>query len=117
DVDVRTARIFNTYGPRMRPNDGRVVPTFIRQSLSGEDLTVYGDGTQTRSFCYVDDEIRGLRQLMETEGLDGEVVNIGSRDEVTISELAKIILSIVDSASEITHKPLPKDDPKRRQPD
>lgn len=116
-VDIRTARIFNTYGPRMRPDDGRVVPTFIRQSLAGENLTVYGDGTQTRSFCYASDEIRGLRRLMETEGLSGEVVNIGSRDEVTIGQLANVILSIIDSSSDIIHKSLPKDDPQRRQPD
>lgn len=117
DIDVRTARIFNTYGPRMRKDDGRVVPTFIRQALNGEDLTVYGDGTQTRSFCFVKDEIRGLRRLMETDGLNGEVVNIGSDNEVTILELAKVILSAIESSSEITHEPLPKDDPERRQPD
>lgn len=117
DVDVRTARIFNTYGPRMRKDDGRVVPTFIRQALNGEDLTVYGDGTQTRSFCFVEDEIRGLRRLTETDGLNGEVVNIGSDDEVTILELAKVVLSAIESSSEITHEPLPKDDPERRQPD
>ena len=117
DIDVRTARIFNTYGPRMRQDDGRVVPTFIRQALNGENLTVYGDGTQTRSFCFVEDEIRGLRRLMETDGLSGEVVNIGSDHEITIKELAEVILSTVESSSEITHEPLPKDDPERRQPD
>ncbi|QAU12256.1 NAD-dependent epimerase/dehydratase family protein [Halorubrum sp. BOL3-1] len=117
DIDVRTARIFNTYGPRMRQDDRRVVPIFIRQALNGENLTVYGDGTQTRSFCFVEDEIRGLRRLMETNGLCGEVVNIGSDHEVTITELAEVILSAVESSSKITHKPLPKDDPERRQPD
>lgn len=117
DIDLRTARIFNTYGPRMRRDDGRVVPTFIRQALNGEDLTVYGDGTQTRSFCYVADEIRGLRRLMEVDGISGEVVNIGSDNEITIEELGGAILSAVESSSKITHEPLPKDDPERRQPD
>jgi UDP-glucuronate decarboxylase len=117
DIDIRTARIFNTYGPRMRQDDGRVVPTFIRQALNGDDLTVYGDGSQTRSFCFVDDEVRGLRQLMTSDSLSGEVVNLGSDREITIRNLANTIQSMVESSSEITHMPLPEDDPKRRQPD
>ena len=93
DLDVRTARIFNTYGPRMRPDDGRVIPNFVSQALSGRDLTVYGDGSQTRSFCYADDMVRGLRTLMDTEGLQGEVINLGNEREITIMELAETILS------------------------
>jgi UDP-glucuronate decarboxylase len=117
NVDVRTGRIFNTYGPRMRPDDGRVVPTFVSQALSGEDLTIYGDGTQTRSFCYVDDMVTGLRALMDGEGLGGEVFNLGRRNEITIKTLAKKILELTRSESELTYEPLPKDDPSRRQPD
>lgn len=117
DLDVRTVRIFNTYGPRMRPDDGRVVPTFLSQAIAGEDLTVYGDGTQTRSFCYVSDMIDGLRALMEREGLQGEVVNLGNEREVTIRQLAETVLDLVDTASGIRYEPLPKDDPQRRQPD
>jgi UDP-glucuronate decarboxylase len=117
DLDVRTARIFNTYGPRMRPNDGRVVPTFLAQALVGEDLTVYGSGTQTRSFCYVTDLIEGLRALMDTDGLQGKVVNIGRTNERTVRELAEITLDICETDSEIIHEPLPEDDPQRRCPD
>jgi UDP-glucuronate decarboxylase len=117
DLDVRTARIFNTYGPRMRPDDGRVIPNFLSQALDGRDLTVYGDGSQTRSFCYVDDLVGGLRALMETDGLQGEVVNLGSDDEITILDLAEVILDLCDTSSEITHEPLPEDDPARRRPD
>lgn len=117
DLDVRTARIFNTYGPRMHPNDGRVISTFIRQALNGEDLTVYGEGSQTRSFCYVDDEIRGLRALMDKSGLSGEVINVGNETEITITELADIVISMVGSDSDIVYEPLPDDDPQRRKPD
>jgi UDP-glucuronate decarboxylase len=117
DLDVRTARIFNTYGPRMRPDDGRVIPNFVSQALDGRDLTVYGDGSQTRSFCYVDDLIAGLRALMDTEGLQGEVVNLGSDDEITILDLAEELIDLCDTTSELTHEPLPEDDPGRRRPD
>lgn len=117
NVDTRTARIFNTYGPRMRPDDGRVIPTFIRQALEGEDLTVYGDGSQTRSFCYVDDLIRGLRALGQIKKLSGDVVNIGSTNEITITSLAEIVSDMADTSVDIVHEPLPEDDPQRRQPD
>ncbi len=116
NVDVRTVRIFNTYGPKMRPDDGRVVPTFIDQALSGNDLTVYGDGSQTRSFCYVDDLIHGLTQVMEQSELDHRVYNLGNENEITIKTLAKKILDIVNTNSSIVYKPLPEDDPERRKP-
>lgn len=116
-LDVRTVRPFNTYGPRMRPDDGRVIPTFVKQALLGEDLTVYGDGTQTRSFLYVSDQVRAMRRLLEQDGLSGEVVNVGSTNEITISQFADIVLSVTGSDSSITHKQLPKDDPERRRPD
>jgi dTDP-glucose 4,6-dehydratase len=115
DLDVRVARIFNTYGPRMRLDDGRVIPNFIRQALTGENLTVYGDGTQTRSFCYVDDMIAGLVSLYES-GVD-EPVNIGNADERTIVELAEVVLDVTGSDSEITHEALPPQDPQVRRPD
>lgn len=117
DLDVRTARIFNTYGPRMRPDDGRVIPNFVSQALAGRDLTIYGDGTQTRAFCFVEDLIRGLRKLMKTSGLQGEVVNIGSEQEVSINELAETVLSISDTDSGLTQESLPEDDPTKRRPD
>jgi UDP-glucuronate decarboxylase len=117
DIDVRTARIFNTYGPRMRVDDERVVPTFIRQALRGEDLTVYGDGKQTRSFCFVDDMIQGLRALMQSSGLQGEVLNLGRDNEVTIRSLADRVRSYCGTGSEVIHEPLPEDDPTRRCPD
>lgn len=116
-LDTRTARIFNTYGPRMRPDDGRVIPTFVRQALAGEDLTVYGDGTQTRSFCYVDDEIAGLTALMEEPDAAGTVVNIGDDREITIQTLAEIVVDVLGDESEIVYEPLPEDDPRRRCPD
>ena len=114
-VDTSIARIFNTYGPRMRPNDGRAVPTFVRQALEGKPLTVFGDGTQTRSFCYVDDLIRGLVALAES----GEhlPVNIGNPDEFTLNELAETVVRITGSKSDIVHEALPVDDPQVRQPD
>ncbi|MFL5965077.1 MAG: UDP-glucuronic acid decarboxylase family protein [Gaiellaceae bacterium] len=114
-VDTAIARIFNTYGPRMRPNDGRAVPTFVRQALEGKPLTVFGDGSQTRSFCYVDDLIRGLIALAES----GEhlPVNLGNPDEFTMNELADTVLRVTGSKSEVIHEALPVDDPQVRQPD
>ena len=115
-VDIRVARIFNTYGPRMLPDDGRVVSNFIVQALKGEDLTIYGDGTQTRSFCYVDELIDGLVGLMEQTNLVGPV-NIGNPGEFTILELAEMVIQKTESQSKITMHPLPGDDPLQRQPD
>jgi UDP-glucuronate decarboxylase len=115
-VDIRIARIFNTYGPRMLPDDGRVVSNFIMQALRGEDLTIYGDGTQTRSFCYVDDLIEGFVRLMNAPDLTGPV-NLGNPGEFTMLELAKKILSKVGGSSGLTFHDLPGDDPLQRQPD
>jgi dTDP-glucose 4,6-dehydratase len=114
-VDTSIARIFNTYGPRMRPSDGRAVPTFVRQALEGKPLTVFGDGSQTRSFCYVDDLIRGLVLLAES----GEhlPVNLGNPGEFTLNELAETVLRITGSKSELVYEALPVDDPQVRQPD
>lgn len=117
DVDVRTARIFNTYGSRMREDDGRVIPTFISQALAGDDITVYGDGTQTRSFCFVSDTIAGIRALANEAGFAGEVFNIGKQKEISIKRLAKLVVEMCDSNSEIVHSSLPEDDPQRRCPD
>ncbi len=114
-LDTRIVRIFNTYGPRMRLNDGRVVPNFIGQALRGEELTVYGNGSQTRSFCYVSDEIEGIYRLMMSDYT--LPVNIGNSEEHAILEFAKIILRITGSSSKITFKPLPVDDPRQRRPD
>ncbi len=114
-VDVRIVRIFNTYGPRMRPHDGRVISTLLSQALEGKQLTIYGDGTQTRSFCFVEDEVRGLLALLD--GDEVGPVNIGNPNEFTIRELADIILEVTGSSSEIVHEPLPVDDPVRRRPD
>lgn len=114
-VDTRIARIFNTYGPRMQLNDGRVVPNFMKQALNGDDLKVYGDGSQTRSFCYVSDEIEGfLRLARSSEHLP---VNIGNPTEFTIMECAQRVLTLTDSCSKIRFEPLPQDDPKQRRPD
>lgn len=115
-VDIRIARIFNTYGPRMLPNDGRVVSNFIVQALKGEPLTVYGKGSQTRSFCYVDDLVEGLIRLMDQETTVGPV-NLGNPDEFTILELAEQVRALTGSRSEIRFLPLPSDDPTQRQPD
>jgi UDP-glucuronate decarboxylase len=115
-VDIRIVRIFNTYGPRMLADDGRVVSNFIVQALKGDDITVYGDGSQTRSFCYVDDLIDGLVRMMEAEGFTGPV-NLGNPREFTILELAKKIIAMTGSRSKIVLKPLPSDDPTQRQPD
>jgi dTDP-glucose 4,6-dehydratase len=114
-VDTRIARIFNTFGPRMRPRDGRVVSNFIVQALNGEPLTIYGDGLQTRSFCYVSDEVDGLYRLF-MHG-DAEPTNIGNPDEFTVRELADMVLDLTGSRSPIECRPLPIDDPRVRQPD
>lgn len=114
-LDVRVARIFNTYGPRMRLDDGRVIPNFIRQALQGDDLTVYGDGEQTRSFCYVSDMVDGLLALYESE--IQTPVNIGNPDERTINELAEVVIEVTGSESGVTHEPLPPQDPQVRRPD
>lgn len=116
-VDVRIVRIFNTYGPKMAENDGRVVSNFIVQALKGEDITVYGDGSQTRSFCYVDDLVSGLVRLMENENGFIGPVNMGNNVETPIIEFAKIIIELTNSRSKIIHKPLPQDDPTQRKPD
>lgn len=115
-VDIRVVRIFNTYGPRMLPDDGRVVSNFIVQALQGKDLTIYGDGTQTRSFCYVDDLIEGFVRLMNHPSQTGPV-NIGNPGEFTMLELAEMVLKKVGGPSKVTHLPLPGDDPKQRRPD
>jgi dTDP-glucose 4,6-dehydratase len=114
-VDTRIARIFNTYGPRMQLNDGRVIPNFMKQALRGEDLTVYGDGSQTRSFCYVSDEIDGLLRLAKSS--EHLPVNIGNPTEFTILECAQQVLAVTGSKSKIRHEALPPDDPKQRRPD
>ncbi len=115
-LDGRIVRIFNTYGPRMRLDDGRVVPNFITQALSGKPLTIYGDGSQTRSFCYVSDMVRGIYLMMHA-GPKEEVVNLGNPDEMTVLELASVIKKMTGSASEIAFKPLPENDPLQRRPD
>jgi dTDP-glucose 4,6-dehydratase len=114
-LDTRLARIFNTYGPRMQVNDGRVVPNFMKQALRGEDLTVYGDGSQTRSFCYVSDEIDGLVRLAWSS--ETGPVNIGNPIEFTILECARTVLKVTGASSRIRHRPLPPDDPRQRRPD
>jgi dTDP-glucose 4,6-dehydratase len=114
-LETRIARIFNTYGPRMRLNDGRVIPAFIGQALRGEDLTVFGDGSQTRSFCYVDDQIEGIYRLLLSDY--SEPVNIGNPDEITIKQFAEEIIKLTDSDQKIIYEPLPEDDPLKRQPD
>jgi dTDP-glucose 4,6-dehydratase len=114
-VRTRIVRIFNTYGPRMRPNDGRAVCTFITQALGGEELTVYGDGSQTRSFCYVDDLVDGILRRLDLD--DPYPVNIGNPEEIPVVQLAREILELTGSSARIVHQPLPEDDPKRRRPD
>jgi dTDP-glucose 4,6-dehydratase len=114
-VDTRIARIFNTYGPRMRLNDGRVVPNFICQALRGKDLTIYGDGSQTRSFCYIDDLVEGIVRLLFSS--ETEPVNLGNPGEFTILEFARVILEVTGGKSRTVHKPLPVDDPQVRKPD
>jgi dTDP-glucose 4,6-dehydratase len=114
-VDTKIVRIFNTYGPRMRSYDGRVVPAFINQALAGEDLTVFGDGSQTRSFCFVSDMVEGLCRMLD--GNDEGPVNLGNPAEITVLQLAEEIIALTGSTSGITHKPLPDDDPELRRPD
>jgi dTDP-glucose 4,6-dehydratase len=114
-LDVKIARVFNTFGPRLRPGDGRVVSNFLVQAMDGKPLTVYGDGAQTRSFCYVADEVRGILALLDSQWVGP--VNIGNPDEFTVLELAEVVLEVTGSDSEITYEPLPVDDPVRRRPD
>jgi dTDP-glucose 4,6-dehydratase len=114
-VDTKIVRIFNTYGPRMRLRDGRAVPAFVSQALANEDVTIFGDGTQTRSFCYINDLVRGIISLMAAT--TNEPVNIGNPHEVTIEEIAKTIITLVGSTSKLVYRPLPVDDPKQRRPD
>jgi dTDP-glucose 4,6-dehydratase len=114
-VETRIVRIFNTYGPRMRLNDGRALPAFISQALRGEDLTVFGDGSQTRSFCYVDDQVEGIYRLLLSDY--HLPVNIGNPDEISLKEFAEEVLSLTGATTKIIYKPLPEDDPKQRQPD
>ena len=114
-VETRIVRIFNTYGPRMRLNDGRVLPAFIGQALRGEDLTVFGDGSQTRSFCYVDDLIEGIYRLLQSDY--AYPVNVGNPDEITIRDFAEEIIKLTGTTQKVIYKDLPKDDPKQRQPD
>ena len=116
-VEIKVARIFNTYGPRMHPKDGRVVSNFITQALNGEDLTVYGDGSQTRSFCYRDDLVEGFLRLMESAAEVTGPVNLGNPGEFTMLELAEQVLKLTGSRSSVIHLPLPQDDPRQRQPD
>ncbi len=116
-VEIKVARIFNTYGPRMHPRDGRVVSNFITQALDGEDITIYGDGTQTRSFCYMDDLVEGFLKLMASDKSVPGPVNLGNPGEFTMLELAEQVLKQTGSKSKIVHMPLPADDPKQRQPD
>ncbi|MEI1277379.1 UDP-glucuronic acid decarboxylase family protein [Leptospira venezuelensis] len=115
-VDIRVIRIFNTYGPRMLPDDGRVVSNFVVQALAGKDITVYGDGSQTRSFCYVDDLVDGIIRMMNTQDFIGPV-NLGNDGEFTVKELAELVLKETGSSSKIIYKTLPQDDPARRKPD
>jgi UDP-glucuronate decarboxylase len=117
DMPIKVARIFNTYGPAMRPDDGRVVSTFIMQALRGEPLTVFGDGSQTRSFCYVDDVVEGLILLMNTPHEVTGPINLGNPDELTLLELATKVVDLVGGTGRIDHRPLPEDDPMRRRPD
>jgi UDP-glucuronate decarboxylase len=116
-ADIKVARIFNTYGPRMNPDDGRVVSNFIVQALRGEDITIYGDGRQTRSFCYADDLIDGFVRLMESPETVAGPVNLGNPGEFTMRELAEIVIELTGSKSKLASRPLPEDDPKQRRPD
>lgn len=115
-VDTRIVRIFNTYGPRMNPNDGRVVPNFISQAIKGHNITVYGDGSQSRSFCFISDLIEGIFRILNKKDINGEIVNLGNPDEYKIFDFAKIITQLTNSNSEIIFKDLPEDDPKQRCP-
>ncbi len=117
NLPIKVARIFNTYGPRMLPDDGRVVSNFINQALRGDSITIYGDGSQTRSFCYVDDLVDGLLRLMESDEEITGPINLGNPDEFSIKELAEKIVNLIDNGSNIVYEPLPQDDPTQRQPD
>ena len=114
---TRVARIFNTYGPRMRPDDGRVISNVVCQAIAGEDITVYGDGLQTRSFCYVDDLVEGLVRLMDSDSARGQPVNLGNPQERQVCELVDLVVAMTGSRSRVMHLPLPQDDPRRRRPD
>jgi UDP-glucuronate decarboxylase len=116
-TDIRVARIFNTYGPNMSPEDGRVVSNFIVQALKDEDITIYGDGSQTRSFCYVDDLVEGLVRLMNNSDATQSPINLGNPNEISVLELARKIISVTNSKSKVVQLPLPQDDPKQRKPD
>ena len=116
-TDIRVARIFNTYGPNMSPEDGRVVSNFIVQALKDEDITIYGDGSQTRSFCYVDDLVEGLVRLMNNSDATQSPINLGNPNEISVLELARKIISVTNSKSKVVQLPLPQDDPKQRRPD
>jgi UDP-glucuronate decarboxylase len=116
-LPIKVVRIFNTYGPNMHPNDGRVVSNFVVQALTGQDITIYGEGQQTRSFCYVDDLVAGIMKLMDTPEEVTGPVNIGNPVEFTMIELANLVVELTGSSSKIIHRPLPQDDPKQRQPD
>lgn len=117
DLSIKVARIFNTYGPRMNPDDGRVVSNFIVQALRGEDITVYGEGNQTRSFCYVDDLIEGFVRLMNSDSLVTGPINLGNPGEFTVRELAEHVIDLTGSSSKLVFEPLPQDDPRQRRPD
>ncbi|WP_382404671.1 UDP-glucuronic acid decarboxylase family protein [Flexivirga alba] len=117
DLPIKVARLFNTYGPRMRPDDGRVISNFIMLALRGDPITIYGDGRQTRSFCFVDDMVRGLLTLMDSDPSFTGPVNLGNTGEFTMLELAELVLDLTGSTSAIVHEPLPQDDPVRRRPD
>ena len=116
-LDARIIRIFNTYGPRLQKDDGRVISNFIWQAIHNDPITIYGDGSQTRSFCYVSDQVGGLMAAMMKPGLAGEVINIGNPGEFTVKQAADMIKQMTGSSSGIIYKPLPKDDPARRKPD
>jgi UDP-glucuronate decarboxylase len=116
-LPIKVVRIFNTYGPRTHPNDGRVVSSFIVQALRNQDITIFGQGEQTRSFCYVDDMIRGLVSMMETSSDIIGPINLGNPNELSIRELAEMVLELTGSRSKIVHRPLPADDPQKRRPD
>lgn len=116
-MNVRIVRIFNTYGPFMQKDDGRVVSSFINQALDGVPLTIFGTGSQTRSFCYIDDMVEGLMKAMNTENTDGEVINLGNTDERKIAEIATMVVNMTGTKSEIVYEELPEDDPAVRKPD
>jgi nucleoside-diphosphate-sugar epimerase len=116
-ADVRVARIFNTYGPRMRCDDGRVVSNVVCQALAGEDITIYGDGSQTRSFCFVEDMVEALTRLMDSERAVGMPVNLGNPSELKVRDLVNLVIAMTGTESRIVHRPLPEDDPRRRKPD